>query len=71
MKVIPFVPNAPFLYPYKTENLAVFWYFQGVEKGSIGNNGLVAAWKMSEYEAFSGLDTAKQGPEKTSYSDIF
>ena len=26
---------------------------------------------MSEYGVFSGLDTAKQGPEKTSYSDIF
>ena len=34
----PFVPNAPFLYPLKTsENLAVFWCFQGVEKGCIGN----------------------------------
>ena len=30
----PFVPNAPFLYRLKTsENLRVFWYFQGVEKG--------------------------------------
>ena len=34
----PFVPNAPFLYPLKTtENRKVFWYFQGVEKGCIGN----------------------------------
>ena len=34
----PFVPNASFLYPLKTlENLKVFWYFQGVEKGCIGN----------------------------------
>ena len=34
----PFVPNAPFLYPLKTsENLAVFWCFQGVEKGCIVN----------------------------------
>ena len=34
----PFVPNAPFLYPLKTsENLTVFWCFQGVEKGCIGN----------------------------------
>ena len=32
----PFVSNAPFLYPLKTtENLAVFWCFQGVEKGCI------------------------------------
>ena len=29
---LPFVPNAPFLYPLKT-----FWCFQGVEKGCIGN----------------------------------
>ena len=34
----PFVSNAPFLYPLKTsENLTVFWCFQGVEKGCIGN----------------------------------
>ena len=30
--VNPFVPNAPFPYPMKTENL-----FQGVEKWCIGN----------------------------------
>ena len=36
--VNPFVPNAPFLYPLKTsEKLKVFWCFQGVEKGCIGN----------------------------------
>ena len=34
----PFVPNAPFLYTLKTsENLMVFWYFQGVEKGCMEN----------------------------------
>ena len=34
----PFVPNAPFLYLLKTsEKLTVFWCFQGVEKGCIGN----------------------------------
>ena len=34
----PFIPNAPFLYPLKaSENLAVFWCFQGLEKGCIGN----------------------------------
>ena len=33
-----FVPNAPFLYPLKTsENRKVFWCFQGLEKGCIGN----------------------------------
>ena len=36
--VNPFVPNAPFLYPLKTsESLTVFWCFQGVGKGCIGN----------------------------------
>ena len=35
----PFVPNALFLYHLKTsENFMVFWCFQGVEKGYIGNN---------------------------------
>ena len=34
----PFVPKVPFLYPLKTsENRKVFWCFQGVEKGCIGN----------------------------------
>ena len=34
----PFVPNAPLLHPLKTsENRKVFWCFQGVEKGCIGN----------------------------------
>ena len=34
----PFVPNAPLLYPLKTsKNLTVFWCFEGVEKGWIGN----------------------------------
>ena len=34
----PFVPYATFLYPLKiSENLAVFWCFQGVEKGCIEN----------------------------------
>ena len=34
----PFVANAPFLYHLKaSENSTVFWCFQGVEKGCIGN----------------------------------
>ena len=34
----PFVSNASFLYPLKTsENSKVFWCFQGVERGCIGN----------------------------------
>ena len=36
-KFNPFVPKAPFLYPLKTsENLRVFWCFQGVQKGCTG-----------------------------------
>ena len=32
----PFVPNASYLYPLKTsENIKVFWCFQGVQKGCI------------------------------------
>ena len=34
--VNPFVHNAPFLYPLKTENRKVLWCFQGVDKGYIG-----------------------------------
>ena len=38
ISVNSFVPNARFLYPLKTsENLPVFWRFQGVEKGCIKN----------------------------------
>ena len=38
IKFNPFVPNAPFLYSLITsEHQKVFWCFQGVEKGSIGN----------------------------------
>ena len=34
----PLVSNAPFLYPLNTlENLTLFWYFEEVEKGYIGN----------------------------------
>ena len=39
-----FVPNAPFLHPLKTsENLTVFWYFQGEKKGALGTNGQIKA----------------------------
>ena len=34
----PFAPNAPFLYSLTiSEKHMVFWYFQGVKKGCIGN----------------------------------
>ena len=39
MYINPFVPNAAFLYPLKTsENLTIFWCFQVVVKGCIGND---------------------------------
>ena len=40
----PFVPNAPFLYPLKTLENWKFFYFQGVEKGSLGTNSLKLNW---------------------------
>ena len=42
-----FFPNISFLYPLKTsENLSVFWCFQGVEKECIGNEwvNIVIPW---------------------------
>ena len=42
----PFVSNAPFLYPLKTsENLTIFWCFQGIERECIGNEWVnMFAW---------------------------
>ena len=40
----PFVPNAPFLYPLKTLENRKCFYFQGVEKGSLGTNSLKLNW---------------------------
>ena len=37
----PFVANTPSLYPLKIENLMVLGYFQGVEKGCIGNEWVI------------------------------
>ena len=49
----PFVPNTSFLYPLKTsENLTVFWCFQGVEEGcngkKMGLNSSDLKWNRSE-----------------------
>ena len=45
---IPFVPNAPFLYPLKTsENLTAFGCFQGVKKGCIENECVKAVETFS------------------------
>ena len=47
-----FVPNGPFLYTLKTsENLKVFWYFQGAEKGCIGNEWVKIdfSWFFSKF----------------------
>ena len=54
----PCVLNAPFLYPLKTsENLKVFWYFPGVEKGCIGNEWVKVSWKII-YIAFCKINAA-------------
>ena len=54
----PCVLNAPFLYPLKTsENLKVFWYFRGVEKGCIGNEWVKVSWKII-YIAFCKINAA-------------
>ena len=59
----PFVPNAPFFYPLKTsENLTIFWCFQGIEKWCIGNtlvnlarkSHLEKSWKISNYCQWRG-----------------
>ena len=50
----PFVPNATFFYPLKTsENLTVFWCFQGVEKGCIGNKWVTVNVTFSVLTLFS------------------
>ena len=48
----PFAPSAPFLCHLKTsENCKVFWCFQGLEKGRIGNElfKLVDVFKSNGY----------------------
>ena len=45
LNINPFVPNALFLYPLKiSENCKVFWCFQGVEIGCIGNKWVKHFW---------------------------
>ena len=53
-----FVPNAPFLYPLKTiESLMVFWCFQGMAKGCIGNelvrrDEFITLWILNRQKFF-------------------
>ena len=68
--VNPFVPNAPFPYPLKTlENLTVFWCFQGVEKGCIGNEWFdkskLEVWKLQSHRlrSFSAVKKTVTGVE--------
>ena len=52
IKLWPFVPNAPFLYSLKkSENFTVFWCFQGLGKGCIGNKWVIFE-KISENTAY-------------------
>ena len=57
----PFFPKAPFFYPLKTsENRKVFWCFQGVEKGCIGNEWVKI--KVTNSETYSeSSQTTKTG----------
>ena len=59
ININPFSPNVPFLYPLKTsENLNVFWYFQGVEKGCIGNKWVkeTPRWLILQFPKSSGTE---------------
>ena len=51
-----FVPNSPFIYPLKTsQNLTIFWCFQEVEKGWIGNEWVkneIKKWQPSSWPSF-------------------
>ena len=53
----PFVPNAPFPYPLKTENRKIFSCFQGVEKGSIGNKWVKYILRGHWKECFIWIST--------------
>ena len=68
----PFAPNAPFLYPLKTENRKVFWCFQGVEKECIWNSW-VQRWiqNPAKYLEWRGhpLTTYAKFSEKTDISN--
>ena len=62
----PFFPNAPFLYPLKTsENRKVFWCFQWVEKGCIGNKRVQRerqqVWEISRLKLFVFLSCGIPG----------
>ena len=60
----PFAPSAPFLYPLKTsEHLTVFWCFQGVEKGCIGDKW-VNLFKKWESIKIGGDLNVKTKPPK-------
>ena len=48
----PFVPNALFLYPLKTENRKVFWCSQWVEKSCIGNEWVKQNFGVKFVETF-------------------
>ena len=62
----PFVPNPPFLYSLKTsENLTVYGYFQGVEKGSFGSK-----WVKSK-ELQNHISEAHSEPRQTSNMETF
>ena len=50
----PFVPNALFIYP---QDLTVFWCFQGLEKGCIGNEWV----KINQFKSSHQRCSVKKG----------
>ena len=73
-----FVPDTPFLYPLKTsENLKVFWYFQGVKKGCIGDEWvkffnevfcltILWVWQKRNCDKHYSVSSAFKSPESKS-----
>ena len=60
LKVNPFVPNVPFLYPLKTsEN-------RKVETGALGTNGLIKKIPGKHHKHLSVVSEANLGPYQTS-----
>ena len=68
----PFVPNAHFFCPLKTsENLKVFWCFQAVEKGRIGNEWVKEVTESTSPSFISRSNRHRRCSIKKSILNIF
>ena len=57
VQIKPFFPNATFLYPLETsENPKVFWCFQGVEKGCLGDKWVKFCGRHQNHGNWRRLD---------------